>query len=219
MGNIVLRMHSRIRPEVVAVHGGRVGHARIAQHQRKDRGKGGPDDQNSGERAGPSAKSPLQQSSRDIEAGLGTGGLVEFPPGNHAENADVHHHIDRRHQQDGIDQGPGDGPLGLAHLRAEKADVVVAPVVVGGHQQPRAQAQREAARKLKGMRRKAEGAGGAEVAESGGDDQRHRGHHAHPKILRHASHDGDAPVEQHDRQHTASHGRKSVVRKRMVQRW
>ena len=85
---------------------------------------------------------------------------------------------------------------GILYFIAQKANIVVAPIVVGGDEHGRAQAQEKIVRQGESARRKAEGPAGIEVSESRKDDPAHGDQHPGQKQFRHPADAGDFPIEQ-----------------------
>ena len=69
----------------------------------------------------------------------------------------------------------------VAHLRAQEAYVIGAPVIVGRNQQRSSQPGEESARRLKRAGREAEGQAGVEVQQPGENHCQHRAHHPYPE--------------------------------------
>lgn len=129
--------------EVVAIASGGVGNAGVAEEKGKDTGEGGPDDEQSGDFSGCGTVDALEEEGDDGEAGGGGRAAGQFPPGEDAEDADVHQQIQSGNDGDGEENGAGDVAAGVLHFSAKEADVVVAPVVIGGDEHGGAEAEEE----------------------------------------------------------------------------
>src|SRR6185437_11896315 len=179
VGEVVALMKLCEAAEEVAVVCCGVRHARVAEHQGKNGGEGGPHDEKCAEGGDPVAEGPLKSDGSNIEAGFRGSSFIQFLPWDHAQNADVHDDVQHRHQQNGINHRARDVAFRLFDLAAKKADVVIAPVVIDGNQHSAAQACEKRIRAIaERIRWKAEGARSAEVREPGDDHQENRANHA-----------------------------------------
>ncbi len=115
------------------------------------------------------------------------------------QRGQVHQHIKRGDEEDGEQNGAGNGALGAADFAAEKADVVVAPVAVGGEQRGLGEAAQSSDLPERGERRRGghvPAAGCRGVGESGDDDAGERGHDAGKQHPGHARDGADVAIEQ-----------------------
>ncbi len=81
VGNAVLGMHGGEKAEVVAIAGGGVGDAGVAELQREDAGEGGPDDEGGDGVAGPVAEGGAGDVGDELHAeGGGFGGVRAAAP-------------------------------------------------------------------------------------------------------------------------------------------
>ncbi len=90
---------------------------------------------------------------------------------------------------------------GIAQLSAELANVVVAPVGVGGADHGRAKARKKKMRKMERAGRKRKSQGRVEMGNSAANQPEHRADHADPQQHGYFSNGGDAPVQQDHQQH------------------
>ncbi len=127
-------------------------------------------------------------------------------PRNHAEHGDIHRQVERGDDDDGDDQRARDGAARVLHFPAQKAHVVVAPIVVGGDQHRRTHAHEECRRQGERAGGKVEGARGAEVRQPGNDDPADGQRHADPEQLRQLAEHGDAAIEQKDHDRRGRNG-------------
>ena len=93
-------MHPGKPPKVIAIQGGGVRHARVAQEQGENRSKGHPHDHDGAALAGPLSQRPLQNSGGHKAPRAGCRGLVHFLPGNHPQHADVHDQVEHSNDHD-----------------------------------------------------------------------------------------------------------------------
>ena len=75
---LVARVDAGEGAKIIAVEGGGVGHAGIAEHQREDGREGGPHDEHGGETRGEAAVNALHHERHDVEIGVGLSGGIEF---------------------------------------------------------------------------------------------------------------------------------------------
>ena len=113
-----------------------------------------------------------------------------------------------RHPTSRMDSSSARGMVlaGILYFVAQKANVVVAPVIISGDQHGRAQSEEKIVRQGESAGRKAEGARGIEVGEAGDDDPAHGDQHAGQQQLRHPADAGDLAIEQHHGQHDDADG-------------
>ena len=204
-------MQLGIGAKKVSILRGGIGDARIAQHERKDGSEGRPHDEERAEHSPPCPKGALQQRGRNVIARLIRTDLVQFLPRQNTQNADVHDQIKRANNHDRNKDRAGNVALRALDLRAQKAHVVIAPVIVCGQQHGRAQAGDEAGREIKRSGSKRESARRVEVAESSDDHQQDCAEHADGEIARKLSDDRDAAIQQPQREQAASHRDKCAV--------
>ena len=134
------------------------------------------------------------------------------------QHGQVHQNIQRGNKDDREQDGARNRALGSADFASEKADVVVAPVAVGGQKRglgETAQSSNTPERgRERGRSRHMPAAGSRGVSESGDDDAGERGHDAGKKHPGHARHGADVAIEQHrDQQARCGGGKVRVVQR------
>ena len=87
VGNSVAWVDGGEKAEVVAVAGGGVGDARVAEEQREDTGEGGPDDEGGDQVAGPAAEGGAGDVGDELTGGAEGGGLGGVGGGARAATA------------------------------------------------------------------------------------------------------------------------------------
>jgi hypothetical protein len=146
-------------------------------------------------------------------------GVTELPPvvdaawlAEHLDELPVPPSVEADQRADGGDQrdreqnGARYRARGVAHLPAQEADVVVAPVVVDRDQERRPEACEKLRPECESALGEVEGQRGVEVQYARGDDPHERQHHAGPKVACQSFDDGDLSVEQKCREQTDAAG-------------
>ena len=153
----------------------------VAEQEREDAGEGSEHDEQGGGltetgselRADEGCPGGEGEEADDGAAGVGVDGRDQLLPGQDGEDGNRESEVHGGAEQDGAEDSAGNGAAGVADLGAEKGDVVVAPVVVGGNEHRGGEAGEEGGRESEGVgresERSAEVRGGAE--EGGGDDE------------------------------------------------
>ena len=93
--NAVPRMDGGEKAEIVAVARGRVGYARVAEQQRKDRGEGRPHNQRGHQAAGYAAKGGVGDVGHQLQANRCAGGCVRGGLRHRGQRGQIHGHIKR----------------------------------------------------------------------------------------------------------------------------
>src|ERR1700692_2672843 len=136
------RMHFGEDREEVAVEGGGIGHAGVAEEQREDGGHGDPEHHPGDEVGGAGAVEALDEEAGD------EGSVLSFAPGDNAEQTGLHGEIKDGDAQNRKENSARNIFFGIADFAAEVADVVVAPVAVDGVDHGGAQAGEPEGRKM-----------------------------------------------------------------------
>src|SRR5215471_4110335 len=120
------RMYTPENGEEVAVESCGIGHTRIAEKDRKDRGQRDPQYHPGDEVRGTRAIETLDENAGDER------GVLRFAPRHHTEQAGLHGEIQKSDAKNRKKNAARDVFFRLADFAAQLADVVVAPVAVNG---------------------------------------------------------------------------------------
>src|SRR6266481_2467078 len=183
------RMHFGEDGEEIAVEGGGVGDAGVAEEKRKNGGHGDPEHHPSDKVRGVAAVQALDEEAGDERSVLGCA------PGDDAEEAGLHGEIEDGDAEDRKENAAGDILLGIADFAAEVADVVVAPVTVNRIDHGGAQSCEPERRKMKRAGREIKGQFGIEVADAAPDEPEHGADDTDPEEYGDFADGGDFSVE------------------------
>ena len=134
VGNAVLGVQGGQEAEVVAIARGSVGHARVAEKQRKDAGEGGPHDEGGNGVAGPRTEAGAGNFGDKLHTQRSGFGGVGCGAPQRWQHGQIHGDVKRSDDEHREQNGAGDGALGTPNLATEERDVVVAPVAIGSEQ-------------------------------------------------------------------------------------
>src|SRR5580700_9531429 len=193
------RMHFREDGEEIAVERGGIGHAGVAEEQRKDGCHGDPENHPGDEVRGVGAVEALDEEAGDERSVLG------FAPGDHAEKTRLHGEVQHGDAENRKENSARDIFFGIANLTAKVTDVVVAPVAVNGVDHGGAESGEPNGGKMESAGRKIESEFWIEVANASPDEPEHRADDADPKQNGNFADGGDFAVEKnHQKNHQAA---------------
>ena len=139
----------------------------------------------------------------------------EFPPRDHAVDAEIYPHVQDSHHHEADHHGTRDGAARIFHFVAQVADVVVPEEIIQPHACRRTEAEEESRTKGPGILREIEGLLGIEVKGAPHEDDGHREQNTNPEDHHHPPETGDRPPEQgHVQDAEGDHHRAALHRQR-----
>src|SRR5580704_15454693 len=145
------RMHFGEDGKEVAVERSGIGHAGIAEQQRKNGGQRNPQHHPGDEVRGAASVEPLDEKAGDERS------VLRFAPGNNSQKAGLQSQIDGGDSENRKKDAAGNIFFRIANLSAQVANVVVAPIAVDGVDHGRAKAGEPQRGKMERAGRKIEG--------------------------------------------------------------
>ena len=214
MRKILGRMQAGKHLEKITVLRRRIRNARVTKEQREDRPERRPQN-HQGEKSGNPGAVDFFHEQRD-HRGRRVCGRDELAPRDNPDDGEIDGDVDQRHPENANEDGAGDDPAGIFDFVPDKADVVIAEVIVNADPCGRAQTKQEAERKFEALGRKVEGQPGIEMQRAG-DDHRARGEQSpNPQAHRDLADGGNPPVEQRDAENAQTHDHSRTGRRKSV---
>src|SRR5258707_15834486 len=191
-------MHFGKDGEEIAIESCGIGHAGVAEQQRKDGGHGDPQNHPGDEVRGAGAVEALDEKAGD------EGSVLRFAPGNDAEKAGLHGEIQHGDAKYRKENAARDIFFRLADFATEMADVVIAPVAVNRVDHGGAEPGEPKRGEMKRAGRKIECELGIEVANASPDEPKHGANDADPEEKGNFADGRDFPVEKnHEKNYQA----------------